>query len=93
MGQNFGTGMVQVRASTRDRQDGILAGMQCWLWTRALRRWESPEGPSVPRLGVQQQLLPHISVPAPPKNLFFQEMQANPSGCHDPTGIHPGEGQ
>lgn len=42
MGQNPGTGMVLVRARIRDRQDWILAGMQCLLQTQVMEEVGEP---------------------------------------------------
>lgn len=90
MGQNCGTGMVLVGARIRNRRDRILAGMQRLLQTRVMEEVGEPQGTQRALAGDGGTETPApftVHVPAPLKNLLFQEIQPNPSGCHNPTGI------
>lgn len=70
-GQDLGTGMGLVRARIRDRQgqswQECSAGSRLGPW----RRWESPEGPSVPCLGMEAQQHLHSQCPNSTKKSSF----------------------
>lgn len=88
MGQNHGTGMVLVGG--RSRRDRILAGTQRFLGTRVTAEVGEPHRTQRALAGDRDTATPvpfTVHVPTPLKNLLFQEIQLNPSGCHKPTGI------